>query len=585
MKLIENNVSNDMLTYIPSLDRFNNLEILNCSNNQITKLLPLPRKLKQLYCSNNQLTTLPAIPNTLLELSCANNQLTRLPTLPNTLIELNCSDNRLTTLPPLPFKLKNLYCFNNQLTTLPSLPNKLRKLICDRNKLNILPILPNTLLELNCANNQLTKLPQLPNTLEILICDNNQLTTLPALPNTLLEFSCSNNQLTTLPNLPDKLKKIICDNNQIYTLPSLPNNLKILSCSNNRLIVLPPIPDGLKILISNGNPLPIFDIEDWRSFYKPNPPIYNQTKKGIKEEKELEEEKLFKSYLAPSKLDIYYDIDFDKLSNDQIKMVISDWLPNQVIKIGPFYFYYLLKELYPQEFWKEMVKYFADVSDVIACRNKIDLSYIRRVIKKESNLIIVCNTFDPTLNKKYGIDLVNGIFVARYVEDKDTDVKFGENVLEKDDAYIGATCFREFGKLKIKLGLFMRCLGMSILKGLGKKNIYTEASNKYLLKYYHSLGFRSTGSKNITCSKENPYEEIYQDEKNIDNIIDKIYDKFTYNPYYYMRICNFDETKICFDSFDSLRKEIKNIDENILKIDYEEYLELLVDNGNMIELE
>ncbi len=29
MTLIENNVSNDMLTYIPSLDRFNNLEILN----------------------------------------------------------------------------------------------------------------------------------------------------------------------------------------------------------------------------------------------------------------------------------------------------------------------------------------------------------------------------------------------------------------------------------------------------------------------------------------------------------------------------------------------------------------------------
>jgi len=77
---------------INNLDTLNkhDIELLNCSSNQLTQLPQLPSNLKKLYCGFNQLTELPLLPNSLIHLYCENNKLTQLPQLPDNLIELYC---------------------------------------------------------------------------------------------------------------------------------------------------------------------------------------------------------------------------------------------------------------------------------------------------------------------------------------------------------------------------------------------------------------------------------------------------------------------------------------------------------------
>ena len=142
------NISDMSVKSLPDLTRFKNLEILYCTNNQLTSLPTLPQNLKILNCYNNQLTSLPDLPQNLKELYCFYNQLTLLPTLPQNLKELSCSYNELTSLPTLPQNLKILRCYHNQLTLLPTLPQNLKTFIYHNNPIS--EIVNNTsLIEIN----------------------------------------------------------------------------------------------------------------------------------------------------------------------------------------------------------------------------------------------------------------------------------------------------------------------------------------------------------------------------------------------------------------------------------------------------
>src|SRR6516162_9827527 len=147
-KIKENNLQieyirpfNDNWDYFEIVE---NLRKLDCDDNQLTSLPPMPN-LQKLYCYNNQLTSLPPMSN-LQKLFCENNQLTSLPPMPNLQV-LYCENNQLTSLPSMP-NLKELYCYDNRLTSLPPMPN-LQKLYCSENKLTSLPSMPN-LQVLNC---------------------------------------------------------------------------------------------------------------------------------------------------------------------------------------------------------------------------------------------------------------------------------------------------------------------------------------------------------------------------------------------------------------------------------------------------
>lgn len=94
-----------------SFDIIENLKELNCENNQLILLPPMP-KLKILNCGSNLLISLPSMPN-LEQLFCGYNQLTLLPSMPNLEI-IHCQNNQITTLPPM-LNLKYLGCIGNPL--------------------------------------------------------------------------------------------------------------------------------------------------------------------------------------------------------------------------------------------------------------------------------------------------------------------------------------------------------------------------------------------------------------------------------------------------------------------------------------
>ncbi len=137
----EIDVSYNRLTYLPDLSRFKNLQILDCSDNNLTSLPKLNEKLQILKCYNNQIISLPELNENLEYLRCSNNNLSLLPKLNKNLQKLWCSINKLTLLPKLNENLNTLGCSFNNLIILPELNENLKMLFSSGNKLpNILNI-------------------------------------------------------------------------------------------------------------------------------------------------------------------------------------------------------------------------------------------------------------------------------------------------------------------------------------------------------------------------------------------------------------------------------------------------------------
>ena len=183
---------------------------------------------KKINCSNKGITNLKGIEyfTSLNILRCTDNQLTALDVSENTaLTKLNCCFNKLTSLDVSKnTALTILYCNENQLTSLDVSKNT-------------------ALISLSCVCNQLTSLDVSKNTaLQILNCNYNQLTVLDVSKNTALtDLECRNNQLTSLDvsntNMDDlycggNIYQIIVDNDPTFDLSTLPGNFDVAKTSN-----------------------------------------------------------------------------------------------------------------------------------------------------------------------------------------------------------------------------------------------------------------------------------------------------------------------------------------------------------------
>ena len=96
-----------------------NLRILDCSDNQITKIENLPHNLQKFECDNNRITKIENLPPNLQKLYCFNNQITKIENLPPDLQKLDCHNNQITKIENLPPNLQRLDCSSNQITELP----------------------------------------------------------------------------------------------------------------------------------------------------------------------------------------------------------------------------------------------------------------------------------------------------------------------------------------------------------------------------------------------------------------------------------------------------------------------------------
>lgn len=149
---------------LQGIEYFTDLEILECSYNQLTALdVSKNTALQQLHCFENQLASLTVNNNDQLKaLYCSNNQLTALDISKSTgLTVLNCSHNQLIELDVSNnFDLKWLDCYFNRLSKLDVSNNtQLKTLYCFYNQLTELDVSNNVnLTHLYCANNSLTEL-------------------------------------------------------------------------------------------------------------------------------------------------------------------------------------------------------------------------------------------------------------------------------------------------------------------------------------------------------------------------------------------------------------------------------------------
>lgn len=158
------NVSFKDIQSMEGIQSFVNMEVLHCSNNQISSLdLSQNVNLQWLRCGGNQLSYLDVTQNlNLINLWCDNNELS----------DLDITQN---------LNLESLWCWNNPLGSIDVSQNlNLEDLACSNTQLNDLDVTQNINLEnLDCPNNQLIDLNLSANiNLQDLGCDNNQLVNL-----------------------------------------------------------------------------------------------------------------------------------------------------------------------------------------------------------------------------------------------------------------------------------------------------------------------------------------------------------------------------------------------------------------------
>ncbi len=178
-------LNNNELENIGDLRDYENLEVLDISNNNITYIHYLPSKLMELCCKYNNVTEIQNL---------------------EYLKILDCSMNKLKNLGHYP-ELEILFCSNNKISSIPNF-TKLKKIICNNNNIREIQIY-NNLVYLECSNNPIIKIDKSPHILD-LICRNTQIKKLPTCLNNLKYLEIFENKIEILEHYP-KLKELYCD--------------------------------------------------------------------------------------------------------------------------------------------------------------------------------------------------------------------------------------------------------------------------------------------------------------------------------------------------------------------------------------
>ena len=230
------------------IENFVNLEVLQCNDNQISKLdLSSNKKLTKLYCKNNKLVALDVSNNLELKIiDCSDNMLGEL-AIENCgfLKELYCRNNLIEKINvTFASQLTILDCGQNGMQSLDLSGNgALKEVYCDGAIIQTLDFQNNPNLEtINCEGNRLQSVNlSANNSLKVLDCSDNQLEVLD-LSNIerLQQVDCSNNQIKEI-NVKKStgLTSLDCRNNKIQNLNLSANTmLSSLTCSNNELLHL-----------------------------------------------------------------------------------------------------------------------------------------------------------------------------------------------------------------------------------------------------------------------------------------------------------------------------------------------------------
>jgi hypothetical protein len=191
-------------------------------------------KIKYLFLSNNLLKTIDlSLFNNLIVIDLSNNKLKNIPTLPKMIEELVIHDNQIENEELYKYEcLKRLNISSNKLTKINPIKS-LELLICDDNSIKCIQSFPK-LKKLTCERNCITDIIDCPN-LEILECNDNKLVSLSNLTK-LIELYCNNNKIISLSNFP-MINILYCIKNCMTVIEYYPALIE-LACDYNTSVMI-----------------------------------------------------------------------------------------------------------------------------------------------------------------------------------------------------------------------------------------------------------------------------------------------------------------------------------------------------------
>lgn len=263
------------------------------------------------------------------------------------------------------------------------------------------------------------------------------------------------------------------------------------------------------------------------------------------------EELTVEDFLSPSQSKKFVRYQVDDWDNSEIIKKFLEFKPTELIQLGPLTFNVVLREDINYDLiWEELYSYVVGFTNYV-CRNELSTSYIGKNYVNKANLLVTCSIHNKEIYDEFGVDTLLGFFLCDY--DK------------KTKAHIIATCYNDIHKTKGG-GLLLRCIGLSILKNLGFKDIYTEAINGKLVKYYDQIGFRV--SKKM-CGEKDPLLEM-SGKFTLDEIMIAAEDDIQPSEYmtgWPMKWCNYDEKRVCETAIQQIKK-MKMVETSSSLLDY-----------------
>ena len=207
-------------------------------------------------CENNSISSLPPLPSGLLYLDCKFNGISILPSLPKTLTYLNCENDTLSYIQDLSSlkSLTTLLCDGNiSLTCLPDLPVSLQILYIDTFRVHCLPSYVPNLIVNNQISMPICNATNNPNSCTIYnnyvnIPDSNFAKYLiTQIPSCLYKDSSNKYWMDTTCSGVLNLKQLVCIGLGIKNLEGLQylKNLTSVDFTNNKLTTLPALANSI----------------------------------------------------------------------------------------------------------------------------------------------------------------------------------------------------------------------------------------------------------------------------------------------------------------------------------------------------
>jgi Leucine-rich repeat (LRR) protein len=207
----------------------------------LASLVNLPPNITELSASHNKLTEIKdgEIPENLQAMDCSDNNLYKIGKLPQTIIEIDLSDNKLfDNSVEFPFFVKVVKLDTNFYTTVPDFGSNLEVLSISHNRLKSIDNLPINLMAIDFSNNKVETIDKMPPNIIKMKGYNNRINKISYIGEYLKNLDLSKNLIRVIPLLPQEIEYVDFSENciEIFEDYKLPDSVRIFDIRENSKI-------------------------------------------------------------------------------------------------------------------------------------------------------------------------------------------------------------------------------------------------------------------------------------------------------------------------------------------------------------